>query len=95
LIEKISLRNASLAFRHFPDDDFVVAYDCVSGDTHLLTNLGYEICLILSRSELKPSSLKQYLAQSFWVQDESTFEEAVELALGQLEMSNLIRFHSS
>jgi PqqD family protein of HPr-rel-A system len=95
LIEKISLRNASLAFRHFPDDDFVVAYDCVSGDTHLLTNLGYEICLILSRSEQTPSALKLYLAQSFGDMDEATFEETVDLALGQLEMSNLIRIQPS
>lgn len=87
---RFKLRNPNLAFRIFSDDDNLVAYDALSGDTHQLTVIGHEICLRLARSSASSDELKGDFLAAFPDDDPLLVCEGIDLNLAELETSGLI-----
>ena len=71
-------------FRTWEDDEFVVAYNTSSGDTHLLDGLGYEILQLLTLENSSPKMLAYALAELFLDVDSVQIQELILMALRQL-----------
>ena len=84
------MRNTSLAFRIFLEEDAVIAYDEMSGDTHLLSIVAREIYEVLTVPASVPA-LKESLCSRFPEDKPELVNEGVDLALVQLLGADLIQ----
>ncbi len=85
------MRNTSLAFRFFLEEDAVIAYDEMSGDTHLLSIVAREIYEMLTVSPASIQALKESLCSRFPEDKPELVNEGVDLALVQLLGADLIQ----
>lgn len=85
------MRNTSLAFRFFFEEDAVIAYDETSGDTHLLSIVAGEIFEALTASPASIEALKESLCSRFPEDAPELVNEGVDLALVQLLGADLIQ----
>ena len=84
------MRNTSLAFRFFFEEDTVIAYDEMSGDTHLLSIVAREIYEVLTVPASVPA-LKESLCSRFPEDAPELVNEGVDIALAQLLGADLIQ----
>ena len=85
------MRNTTLAFRFFFEEDAVVAYDEMSGDTHLLSIVAREIFETLIDSPVSVQGLKDMLCSRFPEDAPESVSEGVDVALVQLLGADLIQ----
>ena len=101
LVQKISEKPCSwslashgkLCFRTWPDDDNSVVYNALSGDTHLVDDLGRDVLQLLTLSSLTFDALTLKLAELYLedtLNDESKLEAALNATLFQLQDAGLI-----
>lgn len=84
------MRNASLAFRIFFEEDAVIAYDETSGDTHLLSIVAREIYEMLA-APASIQTLKKSLCSRFPEDSPELVNQGIDLALVQLLGADLIQ----
>jgi PqqD family protein of HPr-rel-A system len=96
-IERLSLWSLShldqFIFHTWDDDEFVVAYNTFSGDTHLLDGLGYEILQLLALANSSTKILVSALAELFPDVEVAQIQELTETTLQQLfEVGFIVEF---
>lgn len=74
-------------FRSWADDEFSVAYNLLTGDTHLLDALGFELLHLLKSSPASTTMLCQNLAE--------LFPDTDVVSLGALIHSSLLRLQEA
>lgn len=73
------------------DDDLAVAYDKVTGDTHLIESSAIEILKVVEKSPASAEAIAQELADLFSADDQYKLPEFISATLLQLRDIGLVR----
>lgn len=72
------------------DDDLAVAYDKVSGDTHLIESLAIKILQLIEKTPASAEAIAQELADRFSADDQEKIPEFISATLLQLRDVGLV-----
>ncbi len=81
---------ARLIFASWDDDHLAVAYDKVSGDTHLIESSAIDILRLIEKSPASPEAIVQELAELFSADDQEKILEFIAATLLQLRDIGLV-----
>lgn len=79
-----------LTFASWDEDDLAVAYDKVTGDTHLIQISAIEILRLVEKSPASAEAIAQELAELFSADDQYKLPEFISATLLQLRDIGLI-----
>lgn len=79
-----------LTFVSWDDDDLAVAYDKVSGDTHLIESLAIIILQLIEKTPASAEAIAQELADRFSADDQEKIPEFISATLLQLRDVGLV-----
>lgn len=81
---------ARLTFVSWDDDDLAVAYDKVSGDTHLIESLAIIILQLIEKTPASAEAIAQELADRFSADEQDKVPEFISATLLQLRNVGLV-----
>lgn len=79
-----------MSFASWADDDLAVAFDKVTGDTHLLATSGLEILRLIENSPMSVEAITQELADFVSADDQARLPEFIAATLLQLRDIGLV-----
>lgn len=82
--------DSEVRFACFDDDDFTIAFDPISGDTHLIGYLSYLVFSTLSERERTVPDLLGYFIAQFPDEDSSEIEASLRVSLEELSRCRLV-----
>ena len=85
-----SVSPARLSFASWDDDDLAVAFDKVTGDTHLVASSAIEILRLIEKSPMSSEAIAQELADLFSAEDQAKLPEFISATLLQLRDLGLV-----